>query len=394
MKKRILGLFLSLTMILSIVPNTKVEAATTYISVENYVAKVCKTIGIGKGNYDTYVDVAIANNLVTPTQFSDTSKDISRQQAAVIANKAYEYKYGTKISTTKVDNAIAYNTISDIDEITADLDNVIECYVRGIDVGYSNGEYTISRQFRPGKKLRNEDANTICERLADNSKCRKINIYGQLIRTTNLPSNYKEFDYILEEFPNSFYEKSFYYTGDEGAIYLSPAEFNAGFGLANENESFALENDMIYSWASTVANNIKYRLNINYENIGSEWINNLAGTYDLGMTKDTDFYNLLINYVEEVINDKTVVELHQVSVDPGTTYVHNYTYYVRAYCKFTVRSSSDPANCIIFSDTGATLNETVECVMDIPITAAGLGSDGYSGYTVMFGTGRDYIMNR
>lgn len=389
MRKRVMSLVLACAMVVSFIPARVTKADNAYISVENYVSKVCKTIGIGKGNYDSYVEVAIAKNLVTPTQFSDTTRDISRQQAAVVANKAYEYKYGTKISGEKLSNASANNVISDANEITADVENVMECYVRGIDVGYSNGEYTISRQFRPTKKLKNSEANDICEKLADNSKCSPINIYGQLIRKNNLPTNAKDFDYILAEFPNSFYEKDFDYTGDDDAIYLSPKDFGAGFGLANQNEAFGLTNSMVYYWASTVANNLKYRLNINYESIGSSWIDNLTETYDLGLCGDEDFNSLLVQYVEDVINDQTVIKLHQVAVDPGTAYVNNYTYYIRAYCKFTIQQSHVPDSCILFSDIDASVGETVECIVDVPVTQVGTTSDGYSGYSVM--CGYDYI---
>lgn len=391
--KRFYSFVLILVLTLSSIPYS-VEAASTYISIESYVAKVCKTVGIGKGNHKSYIEAAIDNGIVTKNQFSDTTRDISRQQAAVIANRAYEFKYGSKISSEKYSAIINYSVISDIDKVSTDLDQLVKCYARGIDVGYSNGKYTLSREFRPTYKLTNKEANTICDRLADNSKCKKVNIYGQVLRTDNLPSNYKQFDYVLESFPNSYYEKDFVYSDDNGALYLSPKDFNSGFGLANKNGAFSLNNTMMYSWASQVAKNLKERLNINAETIGSAWINRVSDTYDLGLCDDKDFAELLTQYVEDVINDGTVVELKQVSVDPGTTYVNNYVYYVRAYCKFVIKSSNVPSACILFSDLDAQVGETVECVLDIPVQCVGQESDGYSGYAVMALSGRDYITNK
>ena len=82
-------------------------------------------------------------------------------------------------------------------------------YAKGIIKGYSNGKYIQNRKFNGSGYLTTTGAKNIIK-LVTNTKSRaKISPDGQLIRNTNLPKNADSYEYILECFPNKFYEKKF-----------------------------------------------------------------------------------------------------------------------------------------------------------------------------------------
>ena len=128
-------------------------------------------------------------------------------------------------------------------------------------VGKSNGTYSQSRKFEPKSYLTVSEANTMTDRIKSKSKRIKLSYDGQVIRTTNLPKNYKSFSYILASFPNSFYEHKFMYqliSKDElknltiGEDYASPvkltkvnrAEYNIGKALKTKDGDKVIANIM------------------------------------------------------------------------------------------------------------------------------------------------------
>ena len=92
------------------------------------------------------------------------------------------------------------------------MDAVYFCFGSGIMPGVSDGEYSHTRSFAPKEKVREADGKTYCKRLFDASTRVPMSPDGQVIRTTNLPVQAKLYPYILESFPNVYYDTPYYYT--------------------------------------------------------------------------------------------------------------------------------------------------------------------------------------
>lgn len=103
-----------------------------------------------------------------------------------------------------------HKRISDLEKINkSKQDAVIYCFRRGFFDCKSNGYFNQNCAFQGSTMISLKDAKILVERLNNSDKRVRISPDGQLIRTTNLPKNAADFPYILESFPNSFYEMKF-----------------------------------------------------------------------------------------------------------------------------------------------------------------------------------------
>ena len=188
-------------------------------------------------------------------------------------------------------------------------------------------------------------AKGVVAKLKDTKKRAKLSPDGQLIRTTNLPKNAKDYEYILETYPNSFYEMKFiyqrakyYYEPKELVDYASPAKFKDISFHGGDMQDVL--NKYLDTWMKRVETNLSSRLNVDYRTIDNEWINTLRSAYTQYGDADSDkrITDDIIDYVKQVKKNKIVIQSKVISVEPSTLYKHG-TYYVRAYIKFKVTYS-------------------------------------------------------
>jgi len=177
------------------------------------------------------------------------------------------------------------------------------------------------------------------------SKRAKLSPDGQLIRTTNLPKNADKYGYILESYPNSFYEKKFNYQRTkynykpkELINYASPVKvIGAMRSLTVEDGKMIYLND----WTDKVRLNLSTRLNVDYKTIekNNTWLNNLSSTYYLFERADLDkpLIDDIKEYIALVKKNKVKIESEIISVEPSTLY-YSTGYYMRVYAKFKVTS--------------------------------------------------------
>lgn len=392
LKSKGICLLLMLAIIFScITPAQPASAASNKIKIYNFIKLLVPAIGL---EVDTtakgpYLKAALAAGIVKEGDFKDYKADLTRVDAAVLLNRADEYLNGDKVDAELLEIILA-KRISDIKKIPAGKrETVAKVYAKGLIVGKSNGMYIQNRAFNGYDYLTTADAKKVVALLKNPKGRAKLSPDGQLIRTTNLPKNAKSYPYILEAFPNSFYEMKFMYQRAtyswkpvEGKDYASAAY------IAREKEREASDTTSSYqftdNWVKKVEDNLKYRLNVDYRTINNIWVTNLRSTYfvyDIASIdkKTTDDIKKYVNYVKK---NKVVIKSSIISVEPSSLYFDQ-SYRIRAYIKFKVSFTGEknPQDDLFYSRShvnfkGLRRDKWFEGVYDIQLGTANGSSNG------------------
>lgn len=150
--------------------------------------------------------------------------------------------------------------------------------------------------------------------------------YGRKIRTTNLPKNYQEYPYILEDIPNAMYEMEKKFA--EAFGYTPPA------AISKKDPEVTKEH--IDIWMSHVVKYGDLVLNVDYNTIGSQWANDIA-PHILEQSKGSVTGDLN-DYVEWVKENKIKIEGY-IQPEPSMIFYDNwFYYYARSKVKFRITS--------------------------------------------------------
>lgn len=416
--KKLIVLIILVTMA---VPNYSVTASTTKdkIDIGNYIKLIVDAtkVTVNSTDNDPYITAALREGLIKEGEFTSYLSNITKEDAALIANRAEELLHSTTYDENLYNKIKDHKRISDLSKVTeSNQDAVIKVFSKGIMIGSSNGLYTHSRKFNGKDALTTSEAKIIVARVKTPSKRRKLSPDGQLIRTTNLPKGnkkqyvpkpnkefpyvvkdryptYKDYPYILESFPNSFYElqfnfnrKTYGYKPTELQDYASPAKiskikyFDREYGYLLKD---VLDNHLD-DWAKKVETNLETRLNVDYRTVDNDWINKLRKTYYIYNDADMDKRktNDIKEYVANMKKHKVIVK-GTVSVEPSSLYFSK-TFYVRAYIKFRVDCQGNYNQDFIFG--GAYIKDFKKNQWNMMYVDIGVGS-GSGG-----NTGDDYAV--
>ncbi len=146
--------------------------------------------------------------------------------------------------------------------------------------------------------------------------------WGRPIRTTNLPKNFKDYPYILEDLPNEMYEMVHENYIDDP---MSAAEFS------NHSE---LTKEIIDNWVDLTNDYGNVALNVDYKTIDSNWIKDyLAPQLIQSDASQKDAIKYVIwarkNYIQIEGNLKA---------EPSMLFIRNGDIIVRCQIKFRINS--------------------------------------------------------
>lgn len=368
---------LILVMVLAIPSSTMmaVKASSKNITIGEYIELLMKAmkVTINETENQTYITAAVSTGVLKTIDEFKVEEEMTRTECAVLTNRADIYVNDNEVTELN-DNIVNFKRISDLSKVTKKYrDDVVQVFGKGIIVGYTNGKYTQDREFRGSNKITYAGAKAVIAKLTNTKKRSVMSPDGQLTRTTKLPVNAKEFEYILANFPNDFYEMMFYYELPrrshepiEMKDYCKPAKMKVSKNYEN--------NVKLFEWCEVIKKNLTYRLNVNYKTIDSKWVENLNNTLD----KDkTDSIN---NYIKAMKKNKVIIIASDISVEPSTLYLADGYYCIRVYAKFKVTSASDIKNTLIFGDIympGLKINQWNQGYYDIKLNGKynGIGYD-------------------
>lgn len=353
------------------------------------------------------VTKAKESDLFLKGEFKDRKKAINNGEAALLVNRADEAKNGTAYSKKLYKQVKGKYRITGILRLGEKKQDAIrKCFVKGIMIGYSNGEYSQNREFHPNYKLTIPEAHKILVRLENKKKRVKLSPDGQVTRTTNLPKNYKSYSYILASFPNSFYEKKFNYQKTKWnkkpvnlVDYASPKNLRkVKPKLFDMNKVLDQYQD---SWCKKVEDNLRLRLSFNYQTVNNEWMNDLRKTYIIYDDKEMDKSRPknIRDYAKIAKKNKVKMQVQQVVVEPSTMYDHH-GFWVRAHVKFKLTSAKEfyspnslKQRNLIYGDEiylqNWKKNQWYEGDFDIQLTGNNMNDTGY-GYGISEDTLSDW----
>lgn len=398
--------------------DNRVSAAEKYITVEQFAELIVDELDITTTTTTTnsensgYVNALLDKGIIKEGDFTSYNKNITRGDALVVLNRADEYLYGNKLDEKLIQTVID-KRISDINKVKEEKRvDVAKAYIKGYMKGYSNGAYCTDRKLKVTSKITKAGAENIVKMLNDKKLRAKISPDGQLIRTTNLPKNYKLFPYILASYPNKYYEWKLrcenpkLYGTDYEEIklvhlvdYASPAEIDK-LKIEKYDNFKKIKDENIDMWVEKAKKHLELVFNANYKTISDEWVEDLMSTSFVYKDHYEHFVREQVDtYYKDMKKNKTIVEADTIAVDGSTLYSVNGDFYLRAYVKYKVISSKVslnpdtdtmirdyPHNKILFSPgfvdlSGTKLGEWTEGYFDIHLCENGssIGNMGIVG---------------
>ena len=272
------------------------------------------------------------------------AKKMTYKVALALLVKADSYLYGTKFSSADV--KLAKSRISNIKKAgtTAYQEYVTKAFMLGLYVGTKDGYYKTTRTLKYGTTYTKSAATKLIDKLVNPSKRSGITDDYQVIRTTKLPRTADLYPYILDNYPNEYYDTAWmsyasYTSGtdphDEKNLsfyryqhmsfadklqktnsWYMPAEYIL-YSQAGDNEcAVPSENRQLepaYAVLDEAVEFYKHAMNVDYRTIKSdkEWYK-FMNKY---LSKE-----FLDNYIADCIKNKTIVECDVVAGDKSTLY--------------------------------------------------------------------------
>lgn len=355
------------------------------VSVGNFIKYACIAAGIDASD-GSFIKTAIDRGFIEDTEFRDYSAAITVEDAAVVCNRVYEFLYGDDYSKTKFDNVISYDRISDLTTSSKQTD-LVKCFIRGVMVGDSLGTFSTARRLNPTMPITVDAAKLAVKRLQNKDLCKVISADGQVTRNTDLPESYKEYKYVLESFPNSYYNKPQVYkylnsvSADE---VMEPYAMGSGTSVtgALETVSEFIDTSDVLGWCSAVEDALKLRFSVDYRTISEDWIQSLMNVSYQSVLSEEGFRAELENYVQNVRNDGTIIQCNKVVCDPSSLYYCQGIVYGRAYFSFSVLNSKSSSKsgfieCVLHGLYNKSVGNTISGYVDVPLVSDGTATGKY-----------------
>ncbi len=345
--KKIIAIALTIVLLFSIYvqPTRKgTYAATQYITVEEFIKNLVVGLDISVNNNDDdpYIKAAYNIGILKDGDFKEYTDLLNRTDAAVLINRADEYLHGNTVEE-KLLKIVLSKRISDIGKVPAGKrEDVAKCFAKGLIVGYSNGYYIQNREFRGDGKVSSGTAKTLIGMVLHPKDRALISPDGMLIRTTNLPKNADDYDYILACYPNKFYEKKFeYMLIDNWKKVLDPEDYSTPVNMKktqfiNLYYSWPFKEEMdkyLYDWAAMAEKYLNYIFNVDYRTVDEEWIKGLGNVYVKSNLNMADMIRTY--YIGKMKANHVIVESSIIAVEPSVFYFFG-DYFIRAYVKYRV----------------------------------------------------------
>lgn len=293
-------------------------------------------------DYQDYRQALVDSGILSTDELSDVNRYITRAETALLCSRIMDFKK-EKEDSIQVDRILKYRRISDMEDVPEEMQRAVaRVYGAGIIVGTSDGKYTQSRAFHPSAKITQTGVRNVVQMSLGEKGRKPMSPDGQLIRTTNLPFNACEYDYILASFPNSFYTPKF---GYELSFYnrmpVSPKDYAAPVDVKKSGGGQMVE-EWKYEWADKIRKNYELKLNFDYRTADDNWVEELAKTYNSTFDKERNEEQIkkIKEWVKWAKKNEVVIESQIISVEPSTFYSAS-KLHVNSYVKFRIVSCKD-----------------------------------------------------
>lgn len=303
-----------------------------------------------------YIAAAIGLGLVKKSTFKSYKSNISVAAAAIILAKAETTLTAREYSEEDL-NLVMKSRISDLKKVTKKTSKkyVAMAYMDGFIKGKSTGAYEDTRKISPTSKLTKTTAKSMIAMLTDKSKRYQFSDTWQMLRvsTKKLPKNADLYEYILDSYPNAYYETG-WHNMDYKEFFSMRADGKTPYGgggtfeqrktcsydhifFPSEMDEFLATPSSELSFGDRPGYNSEYRnyeslvatceavkdfymlaLNVDYRTIKNDkdWYQKMLVYVKQGHRSEKD----LDAYIEHCINNKIVIECDKVVCDPSLAY--------------------------------------------------------------------------
>ncbi len=399
--KKLTTLLLILIMTFSAIPLQteagKVKAEVLYISVEDFAHELVNQMGLQAtvdNEASRYINCLMDIGVIKEGDIADDKADLKRGDMLVLLCRADDYLNSPKIEDDLVQEVIE-KRISDIEKVVkAKKEDLAKGYIKGFLKGYSNGAYSPDRELKVNNKIVKTDAIKCIKMLTNRSLRAKISPDGQLIRTTNLPKYAKYYPYILESYPNAYYNWKFRFEDqvkrnpetNEVTPYKNIDEYAAPVDIdkIKDFDNFKeVKGEYLDLWVEKVRTYMECVFNADYRTIDDDWVNKILSTnygYNDENKRDSTKKDIL-KYVSEMKKNKTIVESSKIAVDGSSLYFYKGRYVIRTYVKYRINSSKvkpgADADTLIYENPYGTILYTSDAPVCLSYYQIGQWKEGY-----------------
>ncbi|MCR5792022.1 MAG: S-layer homology domain-containing protein [Lachnospiraceae bacterium] len=324
--------------------------AKQHIKVDEFFDYMGKKFKIKKEGDKTYRDYITEDNPYFYAGVPDGKGTVTNEIAGYLLYGAYFYYYPDETDDDSMYHFVDYyKRVHDIKKAKYKYREAIKhIFGYGIMAGYSKGRYTHSRDFRPKKKITKDEMKLYVARLMDKKKRVPMSRDGQVLRTKNLPKKAKYYEYILESFPNKYYDRRWAFEVWEGVkkkgidiIYPKDYRFDDGsMGEGYMKRVFDASSDM---WIKKATDNMMMRFNVDYRTIKKDkkWYRKLYHSYYVFEDGRSAGQEKAIKpYIKQVIKNKVRI-VGKVDTDKSSIYQSIGAMVIRFHVKFKVISAKD-----------------------------------------------------
>ena len=310
---------------------------------------------------EKYCVAALKLGLVTTSELKKINKYMTRAEALIFVYRAEKLVYGETISEEDI-NFVIENRIKDIDRIKniKNREGIAGAYISGFIKG-SAEEYSHVRTLKLTKKIKTSEAQVIKEKLFDREKRYILSPDFQITRDSKLPKQASLYPYILDSFPNDYYDTGFngmtsdFYESGKGIgadslkkrmsrssfSFVFPFEIKEFNSIKYPGPEFSYTSNVFLDCYRNDETPVEltessvefytYALNVDYRNIAedTEWLS----VMEKYLSQEE-----INEYIKHCIENKTIIECDRVSADPSAVYWYNGDYNCKVYAHFRVVS--------------------------------------------------------
>ncbi|MDF2486910.1 MAG: hypothetical protein K0R46_3078, partial [Herbinix sp.] len=268
---------------------------------------------------------------------------LTRGDMLVLLSRADDFVNKPSIDE-KLIAVVVEKRISDIKKATdTKKEEIAKGFIKGFLRGSFNGWSIQNRNLKLTNRVTKTGALSCIKMSNDQSLRAKLSPDGKLIRTTNLPKNASSYEYILECYPNKFYEKKFEFmitenwkTRRDPDSYAYPVEMKTE-NFKNWYDEWPLIEEMdkhLYEWSAMAEEYLQYVFNVDYRTVDDKWINGLGSLY---AKSNVDYSkHMRTFYIGNMKENKVVVESSIIAVEPSSFYEDDSDYCIRAYVRYRI----------------------------------------------------------
>jgi len=314
------------------------------------------------------VSGAVKLKLLTSSELKKLKKKLTVAMAGTMISRAEEIIYGLSFTDDEIDTVIN-ERIADISKVKGNTykRGLAKAYMSGFIKGKAERAYSHLRLLSPSGKLSLKSARKLVGMLKDKSQRYAMSRDFQVLRNTKLPQNSSFYPYILDSFPNEYYDTGFNgvnrYFFDEGKglgadsleermkrtnfSFVYPSEIEEFNALEYPGEAFSYKSNLFLpcyrndaSISELTKNSVEFyehALNVDYRTIlkDEEWHAFMEKFLEKEEIED---------YVKHCIENKTIIECDLVSADTSAVYWYDGLYNCKVYAHFRVISDEPLKN--------------------------------------------------